>query len=209
MSHDDVVMSALGIYIGGAGHHNGREDVKPLESRHLINQNGRLMYDLSCVCCVPVVLPSPPPTAPRSCYSVLVTCGIQLLGGYLYFHKAPNAQEFFEETRDKVCSTRSRDTRSSQVHDLLLNPPSRRRRSSCFFDPVYISRFWTLCTCVSSMLPAINPSSGSMSNIYCLNHVTYGNHITRRLCRWHMRWLRNGLVGDALDGSIFQVVVGS
>lgn len=26
----------------------------------------------------------------------------QLLGGYLYFHKAPNAQEFFEETRDKV-----------------------------------------------------------------------------------------------------------
>ncbi|CAN0224710.1 unnamed protein product, partial [Hapterophycus canaliculatus] len=26
----------------------------------------------------------------------------QLLGGYLYFHKAPNPQEFFEETRDKV-----------------------------------------------------------------------------------------------------------
>lgn len=26
----------------------------------------------------------------------------ELLGGYLYFHKAPNAQEFFEETRDKV-----------------------------------------------------------------------------------------------------------
>lgn len=26
----------------------------------------------------------------------------QMLGGYLYFHKAPNPQEFFEETRDKV-----------------------------------------------------------------------------------------------------------
>ncbi|CAM9141565.1 unnamed protein product [Ascophyllum nodosum] len=26
----------------------------------------------------------------------------ELLGGYLYFHKAPNAQAFFEETRDKV-----------------------------------------------------------------------------------------------------------
>ncbi|CAN0315543.1 unnamed protein product [Ectocarpus sp. 6 AP-2014] len=26
----------------------------------------------------------------------------ELLGGYLYFHKAPNGQEFFEETRDKV-----------------------------------------------------------------------------------------------------------
>eukprot|EP00904_Undaria_pinnatifida_P008512 jgi/Undpi1/4791/HiC_scaffold_19.g08144.m1 len=26
----------------------------------------------------------------------------EILGGYLYFHKAPNAQEFFEETRDKV-----------------------------------------------------------------------------------------------------------
>lgn len=26
----------------------------------------------------------------------------ELFGGYLYFHAAPNAQEFFEETRDKV-----------------------------------------------------------------------------------------------------------
>ncbi|KAG5181263.1 asparagine synthase [Tribonema minus] len=26
----------------------------------------------------------------------------EIFGGYLYFHKAPNAQEFFEETRDKV-----------------------------------------------------------------------------------------------------------
>lgn len=36
-------------------------------------------------------------------YSVVATSTqLQLLGGYLYFHKAPNAQEFFEETRDKV-----------------------------------------------------------------------------------------------------------
>ncbi|CAN0376722.1 unnamed protein product, partial [Discosporangium mesarthrocarpum] len=26
----------------------------------------------------------------------------EVFGGYLYFHKAPNAQEFFEETQDKV-----------------------------------------------------------------------------------------------------------
>ncbi|CAM9883495.1 unnamed protein product, partial [Choristocarpus tenellus] len=26
----------------------------------------------------------------------------EVFGGYLYFHKAPTAQEFFEETRDKV-----------------------------------------------------------------------------------------------------------
>lgn len=36
--------------------------------------------------------------------------GVQLLGGYLYFHKAPNAQEFFEETRDKVRNARRRNT---------------------------------------------------------------------------------------------------
>lgn len=28
----------------------------------------------------------------------------EIFGGYLYFHKAPNEQEFFEETRDKVRS---------------------------------------------------------------------------------------------------------
>jgi asparagine synthetase B (glutamine-hydrolysing) len=27
----------------------------------------------------------------------------EIFGGYLYFHKAPNAKEFFDETRDKVC----------------------------------------------------------------------------------------------------------
>lgn len=32
----------------------------------------------------------------------------QLLGGYLYFHKAPSAQEFFEETRDKVGAARDK-----------------------------------------------------------------------------------------------------
>jgi asparagine synthetase B (glutamine-hydrolysing) len=26
----------------------------------------------------------------------------EIFGGYLYFHKAPNAKEFFDETRDKV-----------------------------------------------------------------------------------------------------------
>jgi asparagine synthetase B (glutamine-hydrolysing) len=29
----------------------------------------------------------------------------EIFGGYLYFHKAPNAKEFFDETRDKVSYT--------------------------------------------------------------------------------------------------------
>ena len=52
----------------------------------------------------------------------------ELFGGYLYFHKAPNPDEFFEETRDKVrpCqSARAVRSRSpccwSEAH-LLLNP---------------------------------------------------------------------------------------
>lgn len=40
--------------------------------------------------------------SPMKYLLVNVPCVLQLLGGYLYFHKAPNAQEFFEETRDKV-----------------------------------------------------------------------------------------------------------
>lgn len=36
------------------------------------------------------------------CICLPVRVSVQLLGGYLYFHKAPNTQEFFEETRDKV-----------------------------------------------------------------------------------------------------------
>ena len=44
-----------------------------------------------------------PPLGPSPLTPAIATwTQLQLLGGYLYFHKAPNAQEFFEETRDKV-----------------------------------------------------------------------------------------------------------